>query len=329
MKAILFTQYGSADFLVLNDFTKPSTLENEVLVKVHAASINSWDWELLMGKPFVNRLEFGLFRPKKINILGCDLAGRVEAVGAKVTQFKTGDEVFGDLSTAGWGGFAEYVCAPESALLTKSENMTFEQAAAIPQAALLALQGLRDKGQIQSGQRVLINGAGGGVGTFALQLAKFFGAQVTGVDCASKLDIIRLAGADEVIDYSELDFTKNGQHYDLILDVAAYHSLTDYKRALSPSGHFVMVGGSMALANQLILFGWLNSTFSNKSTGILMHKANQGLSFIKDLFDAGKIVPIIDRTYPLIELAEALKFFEKGQANGKIVIRIKDEGRQK
>ena len=324
MKAILFTQYGSADFLELKDIPKPSPMENEVLVKVHAASINSWDWELLMGKPFVNRLEFGLFRPKKINILGCDIAGRVEAVGAKVTQLKVGDDVFGDLSSAGWGGFAEYVCAPEHALITKSENMTFEQAAAIPQAALLALQGLRDKGRIQSGQRVLINGTGGGVGTVALQLAKFFGAQVTGVDCASKLDIMRLAGADEVIDYSELDFTKNGQHYDLILDVAAYHSLTDYKRALSPSGHFVMVGGSMGLANQLILFGWLNSTFGNKSLGILMHKANQGLSFIKELYDAGKIVPIIDRTYPLIELAEALKYFEKGQANGKIVIRIND-----
>lgn len=324
MKAILFTRYGSADFLKLKDIPKPAPMEHQVLVKIHAASINSWDWELLMGKPFVNRLEFGLFRPKKINILGCDIAGRVEAVGTKVSQFKVGDEVFGDLSSAGWGGFAEYVCAPEHALITKSENMTFEQAAAIPQAALLALQGLRDMGQIQSGQKILINGAGGGVGTFALQLAKFFGAQVTGVDCARKLDIMRLAGADEVIDYSELDFTKNGQHYDLILDVAAYHSLTDYKRALSPSGHFVMVGGSMRLASQLMLFGWLNSVFSNKNIGILLHKANLGLSFIKELYDAGKIVAIIDKTYPLSELAEAIKYFESGQANGKIVIQINE-----
>jgi NADPH:quinone reductase-like Zn-dependent oxidoreductase len=324
MKAILFTQYGSADFLELKDIPKPAPKEHEVLVKVHAASINSWDWELLMGKPFANRMMFGLFRPKKINILGCDIAGRVEAVGPKVTQFKTGDEVFGDLSSAGWGGFAEYVCAPEYTLITKSEKMTFEQAAAMPQAALLALQGLRDKGQIQSGQKVLINGAGGGVGTFALQLAKFFGAQVTGVDCASKLDIMGLAGADEVIDYNKHNFTNNGQHYDLILDVAAYHSLADYKRVLSPSGHFIMVGGSMALANRLMLFSWLTSMFDNKKTELLLHKANQGLAFIKELYDAGKIVSIIDRTYPLNQLTDALKYFEKGQAMGKIVIRIDD-----
>jgi NADPH:quinone reductase-like Zn-dependent oxidoreductase len=325
MKAILFTRYGSADFLELKDIPKPSPKENEVLVKIYRASINSWDWELLMGKPFANRLMFGLLRPKKVNILGCDLAGRVEAVGTKVTQFTIGDNVFGDLSHAGWGGFAEYVCAPKHALTIKPENMTFEQAAALPQAALLALQGLRDMGQIQSGQKVLINGAGGGVGTFALQLAKFFGAQVTGVDCASKLDIMRLAGADEVIDYREQDFTKNGQHYDLILDAAAYHSLADYKRALNPSGRFVMVGGSMALANRLLLFGWLISMFSKKKMGILLHKANLGLGFINALYDAGKIVPVIDRTYPLSELTEALKYFETGQVMGKIVIKIDDE----
>jgi len=324
MKAMWFSQYGSADFLELKDIPKPCPKKNEVLVKVYGASINSWDWELLMGKPFVNRLEFGLLKPKKINVLGCDIAGRVEAVGTTVTQFKAGDEVFGDLSRAGWGGFAEYVCAPEHALVTKSENMTYEQAAALPQAALLALQGLRDKGQIQPGQKVLINGAGGGVGSFALQLAKFFGAQVTGVDCASKLDVMRLAGADEVIDFNKQNFTENGQHYDLILDVAAYHTLSDYKSALSPYGRFVMVGGSMALANRLILFGRLNSIFDHKKMGLLLHKANQGLGFINALYDAGKIVSIIDRTYHLNELAEAFKYFEKGQTNGKIVIKIND-----
>jgi NADPH:quinone reductase-like Zn-dependent oxidoreductase len=324
MKAVLFTKYGSADFLELTDIPKPCPKEHEVLVKVYGASINSWDWELLMGKPFINRLVFGLLRPKKINILGCDIAGRVEAIGANVKQFNVGDEVFGDLSRAGWGGFAEYVCAPEQALTLKADSMTFEQAAALPQAALLALQGLRDKGQIQSGQKVLINGAGGGVGTFALQLAKFFGAQVTGVDCSSKFDIMRLTGADEVIDYKQEDFTKNGQHYDLILDVAAYHSIADYKRALNAGGKYIMVGGSMALANRLMLYGWLISLFYNKEMGILLHKENKGLTFIKELYEAEKIVSVIDRTYALNELTEALKYFEKGQVKGKIVISIDD-----
>jgi len=246
MKASVFTQYGSPDFIELKEVEKTMPKDNEVLVKVVAASINSWDWEILMGKPFVNRLMAGLLKPKRVKILGCDIAGRVEAVGKNVKLLQPGDEVFGDLSGCGWGGFADYVCPPENALALKPARMKFEQAAAVPQAALLALQGLRDKGQIQFGQKVLINGAGGGVGTFAVQMAKSFGAEVTGVDSTEKLDTMRSVGADQIIDYTLEDFTQNGQHYDLILDVAARHSIFDYQRSLSSRGNYVMVGGSSA-----------------------------------------------------------------------------------
>ena len=322
MKAIVFTKYGSPDFLELKEVEKPTPKDNEVLVKVYAASINSWDWELLRGTPFVNRLLFGLLKPKKIKILGCDIAGRVEAVGKNVKQFQPGDEVFGDLSGCGWGGFAEYVCARDNALALKPTSMTFEQAAAVPQAALLALQGLRYKRQIQPGQKVLINGAGGGAGTFAVQIAKSFGAEVTGVDSTGKLDMMRSIGADQVIDYTQEDFTKNEQRYDLILDVAAYHSIFDYKRALSPKGIYVMVGGSSARIFQVMFLGpWISMTGSKKM-GILMHKPNKGLAFMKELLEASKVVPVIDRRYPLSEVAEALRYFGEGHAKGKVVITV-------
>jgi NADPH:quinone reductase-like Zn-dependent oxidoreductase len=296
------------------------------LIKVHAASVNSWDWELLRGTPFVNRLVFGLLKPK-IKILGADMAGRVEAVGKNVTQFQPGDEVFGDISGCGWGGFAEYVCARENALALKSASMTFEEAAAVPQAAVLALQGLRDKGHIQPGQNVLINGAGGGAGTFAVQIAKSFGAEVTGVDSRRKLDMVRSIGADQVIDYTQEDFTKNGQCYDLILDVMGYHSIFDYKRTLSPRGIYVMVGGSMALMFQVLFLGpWISLTGSKKM-GILMHKPNKDLAFLKELFEAGKVVPVIDRRYPLSEVAEALRYFGEGHAKGKVVITVEHKNK--
>jgi NADPH:quinone reductase-like Zn-dependent oxidoreductase len=321
MKAIVCTKYGSPDVLQLKEVAKPIPEDNEVLVEVHAASVNDWDWGLLRGKPFLNRLLFGLLKPK-IKILGCDIAGRVEAVGRNVKQFQPGDEVFGDISGCGWGGFAEYVCARENALALKPASMTFEEAAAVPQAAVLALQGLRDKGQIQPGQKALINGAGGGVGTFAVQIAKSFGAEVTGVDSTRKLDMVRSIGADQVIDYTQEDFTQSGQRYDLILDVAAYHSIFDYKRALSPRGIYVMVGGSTARIFQSMFLGPLISMTGSKKMGILMHKPNKDLAFMKELFEAGKVVPVIDGRYPLSEVPEALRYFGEGHAKGKIVITV-------
>ncbi len=240
MKAIVYEKYGPPEVLQLKEVEKPTPKDDEVLIKVHVASANAAGWHLLRADPFFVRLMGGgLLKPKN-KILGADIAGRVEAVGRNVKQFQPGDEVFGDISGCGFGGFAEYVCARENALVLKPASMTFEEAAAIPQAAVLALQGLRDKRQIQPGQKVLINGAGGGVGTFAVQLAKYFGAEVTGVDSTKKLDMLRSIGADHVIDYTQKDYTKSGQCYDLILDVAAHRSIFDYKRALSPEGIYVM-----------------------------------------------------------------------------------------
>jgi NADPH:quinone reductase-like Zn-dependent oxidoreductase len=322
MKAIIFSKYGSQDLLEEKEIEKPSHKDDEVLIKVHAASVNSWDWELMRGTPFVNRLMFGLLKPRKIHTLGCDIAGQIEAVGKDIKKFQPGDKVFGDLSRYRWGGFAEFVCAPEDALALKSTSMTFEEAAAIPQAGLLALQGLCNKKPIQAGQKVLINGAGGGVGTFAVQIAKTFGAEVTGVDKPDKFDIMRMVGADKVIDYTQEDFTRNGLQYDMILDVAANHSITDYMRSLSQKGIFVMVGGSTSLANKLILIRPLISLFSGKQLGILMHKANTGLAEIRDLVETGQVKPIIDKRYPLSNVAEALRYIEDGHAKGKIIITI-------
>jgi NADPH:quinone reductase-like Zn-dependent oxidoreductase len=261
-----------------------------------------------------------LVKPK-YKILGSDIAGRVEAVGKNVKQFQPGDEVFGDILES-WGGFAEYVCAPENALMLKPASMTFEQAAAVPQAAGVALQGLRDKGQIQPEQKVLINGAGGGAGTFALQIAKLFGAEVTGVDSTEKLDMMRSVGADHVIDYTQEDFTRNGRCYDLILDLVAYRSIFDYRRALSPKGIYVLVGGSMARIIQVLLLGpWISMT-GRKKMGILGAKPNKDLAFIIELIESGKVVPVIDRQYPLSEVSEALRYLGEGNAKGKIVITV-------
>ncbi len=321
MKAIVCTKYGSPDVLQLTEVEKPAPRDNEVLIRVHAASVNDWDWGLLRGTPFVNRLMFGILKPRT-GILGCDIAGRVEAVGRNAKQLQPGDEVFGDISGCGWGGFAEYACARENAFALKPAGMTFEEAAAVPQAALLALQGLRDKGHIQPGQKVLINGAGGGAGTFAVQMAKSFGAEVTGVDSTEKLEIMRSIGADQVIDYTQEDFTRNGQRYDLILDFAAYHSIFDYKRALDPKGIYVIVGGSTGVFQSVMFLGPLVSMTGSKKMGVLMHKANKGLDSMKELLEAGKVVPVIDRRYPLSEVPEALRYFGEGHAKGKVVITV-------
>jgi len=326
MKAIVYSTYGSPEVLQLKEVEKPAPKDNEVLVEVHAASLNDWDWGLLRGKPFMNRLFFGLLKPKN-KILGGDIAGRVEAVGRHTKHFQPGDEVYGDLSGSGFGGFAEYVCAGENALVLKPEGMTFEEVAAVPQAAVLALQALRDKGQIQPGQRVLINGAGGGAGTFAVQIAKSFGAEVTGVDSTRKLDTMRSIGADHVIDYIQEDFTKNGQCYDWIIDFAAHHSIFDYYRSLSPKGIYVMVGGSTARIFQVMILGPLISKATRKRMGILAHKPNKDLDFMHELFKAGKVKPVIDKRYPLNEVLEAFRYFGDGQARGKVVITVEHKNR--
>ena len=323
MKAIVYHKYGSPDVLELKEVEKPTPKDDEVLVKVHAASLNAADWHLLRGKPFLVRLMgFGLLKPKN-KILGADMAGRVEAVGRNVKQFQPGDEVFGEISECGFGAFAEYVCAPENALALKPASMAFDEAAAVPLAALTALRGLRDKGQIQPGQKVLINGASGGVGTFAVQIAKSFGAEVTAVCSTRNLDKARSIGADQVIDYTQDDFTKSGQRYDLILAANGYHSIWDYKRALSPKGIYVMVGGSMAQMYQAMFLGPLISKTGSKKMGFLLQKSNQeDLVFMRELLEAGKVVSVIDRRYPLSEVPEALRYLEEGHARGKVVITL-------
>ncbi|MCH7772041.1 MAG: NAD(P)-dependent alcohol dehydrogenase [Bacteroidetes bacterium] len=329
MKAIVCTKYGLPDVLQLNEVEKPTPKDDEVLVKVHAASVNSWDWDLLRGRPFLARLTVGLLKPKN-KILGCDIAGRVDAVGRNVKQFQTGDEVFGDISGCGWGGFSEYVCARENALALKPSGMTFDEAAAIPQAAVLALQGLRYKGQIQPGQKVLINGAGGGAGTFAVQIAKSFGAEVTGVDSTSKLDMMRSIGADQVIDYTQEDFTKNGQRYDRIVDVVGNRSIFDYRRALSPKGICVIIGFSTNILFQaLFLAPWMSMAGSlpgrqaGKKIALMSAKiTDKELLLLKELIEAGKVKPVIDRHYPLREVAEAIRYLEEGHARGKVVITV-------
>jgi NADPH:quinone reductase-like Zn-dependent oxidoreductase len=322
MKAIVYTTYGSPDVLQLNDVEKPTPKDNEVLVKVHAASANPLDWHLMRAEPFLARLENGLLKPKNTK-LGADIAGRAEAIGRNVTQFQVGDEVFGAISEL--GGFAEYVCAPEELLALKPTKMTFEQAAAVPIAAFTALQGLRNKGQIQPGQKVLINGASAGVGTFAVQIAKSFGTEVTGVCSTRNLDMVRSIGADHVIDYTQADFTKNGQRYDLIFDAVGNRSVSDYKRALSPNGICAVAGFTTLsrLFQVLFLGAWASRTGSKKIGMMETAKPNQkDLAFLKELLDAGKVVPVIDRCYPLREVPEALRYLEEGHARGKVVIII-------
>ena len=322
MKAIVYTQYGSPDVLQLKEVDKPAPKDDEVLIKVHAASINSWDWDMLTGRPFEYRFLSGLLKPKKTKILGCDIAGQIEAVGKNIKQFHPGNDVFGDLCEGSWGGFAEYVCARENELTLKPAGMTHEEAAATPQAGLLALQGLCDKNEIQPGQRILINGAGGGVGTFAIQMAKSFGAEVTGVDSTGKLDMISSLGADYVIDYNQDDFTKNGKSYDLILDVNTDRSVFDYWRALSPNGNYVTVGGRSARILQLVLVGSLISMTGSKKLTLIKHKPNKDLNIINELFESGKIKPVLDKCFPLSETAEAFQYFGEGHFKGKVVITV-------
>jgi NADPH:quinone reductase-like Zn-dependent oxidoreductase len=327
MKAVVSTKYGSPDVLQVEEVAKPVPRDDEVLIKVYATATNAADWHLLRGTPFLVRLVVGGLLKPKHHILGADVAGRVEAVGKDVTQFQPGDEVFGNLSVSGWGGFAEYVCAREDALVLKPANATFEEVAAVPTAALTALQALRDKGQVQPGQQVLIYGASGGVGMFAVQIAKAFGAEVTAVCSPRSADLVRSLGADHVIDYTHEDFTKNGQRYDLILAANGYHPIWAYRRALRPGGRYVMSGGAMAQMYQAMLLGPLMSMTGGKKMGNMLMKLNtKDLVCMKELLERGKVVSVIDRRYPLDETAEAIRYVEAGHARGKVVITVGQNG---
>jgi NADPH:quinone reductase-like Zn-dependent oxidoreductase len=316
MKAMVYTKFGPPDVLQLREVEKPVPKDNEILIKVHAASANAYDWRHLRADPFLMRLMGGGLLKPKHKILGADMAGQVEAVGADVKQFQPGDEVFGD---GGYGGFAEYACADENRFVLKPPDLTYEEAAAVPMAALTALQGLRDKGLIQAGQKVLINGASGGVGTFAVQIAKSFETEVTGVCSTTKMELVRSIGADHIIDYTQEDVTKNGKLYDLIFDIAAYRSISEYKRILSSGGIYVLAGGSMPRIFQLMI----KSMTGAKNMRLVVANANQkDLLFISELIKAGKVRSIIDKRFPLSETAEALRYLEEGQARGKVVISV-------
>jgi NADPH:quinone reductase-like Zn-dependent oxidoreductase len=324
MKAMICPKYGSPDVLQLREVENPVPQENEVLIQIHAASLNSRDLRMLRANPFFMRLmPGGLFGPKN-KILGADFAGRVEAIGCNVRQFTPGDEVFGFMPSAtGRGTFAEFVCAKENLITLKPVNLTFEQAAAVPLAAMTALQGLRDKGNIQLGQKVLINGASGGVGTFAVQIAKAFGAEVTAVCSTRNLEMARSLGADHVIDYKKEDFTKSGQHYDLILVVNGYHPLSDYLKALNPEGTVAICGGSLITLFQAARNAKKVSRSGGQKIFVVSLQQNQeDLIFIKELLESGNIKPVIDGCYPLGKTPEAFWDFEKVHPKGKIVIRV-------
>jgi NADPH:quinone reductase-like Zn-dependent oxidoreductase len=320
MKAIVYDKYGPPDVLELKEIEKPIPEDNQVLVKVHASSVNYGNLVLLKGEPFLARLFFGPIKPK-YSIPGGDIAGRVEEVGRNVKQFQPGDEVFGDLSGCGWGGFAEYVSVPENVLVPKPSHLSFEEAAAVPMAAVTALQSLRNKGRVKSEQKVLIYGASGGVGTFAVQIAKAFGAEVTGVCSTRNVEIIQSIGADHAIDYTKEDFSKKADVYDLIIGANGYQPISVYKRALSPNGIFVHVGGSGTQMFQAMVLGpWISMTGKKKIGSFLQRPNQKDLFFIRELLETCKIKPVIDRQYQLSEIQEAFRYFEKGHAQGKVVI---------
>jgi NADPH:quinone reductase-like Zn-dependent oxidoreductase len=328
MKAIVCTKYGQPDVLQFKEVAKPAPKDDEVLIKIHSASVNTYDWHCLTADfALVRLMGGGLLKPKN-KILGADIAGRVEAVGRNVKQIQLGDEVFGDICECGCGGFAEYVCARENALVLKPANMTFEQAAAVPMAAVTALHGLRDIGQIQPGQKVLINGASGGVGTFAVQIAKSFGAEVTAVCSTRNLEQARKLGADHVIDYTLEDFTRSEQRYDLIFAANGYHPLSAYKRALRPKGTYVTAGGSLSQIMQAMLLGsWMSRTGGKKMAAVTSKPNQKDLVFMKGLLETGKVKPVIDRRYSLSEVPEALRYLGEGHARGKIVVTVEHNNR--
>jgi NADPH:quinone reductase-like Zn-dependent oxidoreductase len=323
MKAIVQDKYGSPEVLELQEIAKPVVEDDEVLVRVRAASANPADWHFMRGLPYIMRPQSGLRRPKN-SVLGRDIAGQVEAVGKDVTRFRPGDEVFGNPEG---GGFAEYTSASEGSLGLKPPNLTFEQAAAVPLAALTALQGLRDHGNVQAGQKVLIVGASGGVGTFAVQIAKSFGADVTGVCSTRNLEMVRSLGADHVIDYTQDDFTQSGRKYDVIFQLAGSRSPSDWRRALTPKGTLVLSSGEssgrwIGPVDRIIKAAVLSPFVSQKLGTFLMKPTRDDLQFLKELIEAGKVTPVIDRTYPLSDVPEAIRYLEEGHARGKVVIAV-------
>ncbi|MGM0589446.1 MAG: NAD(P)-dependent alcohol dehydrogenase [Bacteroidota bacterium] len=321
MKAILLEEYGLPNILKIGDAPKPIPNDYEVLVKIHAASINDWDWGLVRGKPLVIRLFFGLRKPK-ITIPGVDVSGQIEAVGDHVSSLKVGDEVYCDLSDCGCGGFAEYICVPEKVLAHKPYNMSHNDASALPHAGLLALQGLVEKGKVKSGQRILINGAGGGVGSLGIQILKSNGVKVTGVDSAEKLELMKSLGFDRVMDYKKVDFTNTGEKYDLILDTKSNRSVFKYARALEKNGRYITVGGSMFRLIEIALLGSFISLFTSKKLSVLIHKPNKGLDQISKLVEKGQIRPVVDGPYEFDKIPELIQYFGEGKHLGKIVIEI-------
>jgi NADPH:quinone reductase-like Zn-dependent oxidoreductase len=319
MKAIVYHDFGSPDVLRLEEVEKPVPNDNQVLVKVRAASVNPYDWHFMTGTPYIMRIGVGLLKPKDTR-LGVDFAGTVEAVGKNVTQFKPGDDVFG----AKAGAFAEYVCGSERGLVMKPDNLTFEQAASVPIAGLTALQAVRDKGKVQPGQKVLINGASGGVGTFAVQIAKAFGAEVTGVCSTRNVEMVRSLGADQVIDYTKEDFTTGAQRYDLILDNVGNRSLLECRRALKPKGMYVMIGGPkgdwIRPLDRVIKAALLSRFVSQDMSMLMSDPTKEHWTALRDLLQSGKVTPVIDRRYPLSQVPEAMRYLEEGHARGKVVI---------
>ncbi len=323
MKAFIYSSYGGPDALELADIEKPTPKSGEVLIKVAAASVNARDWRLLAAEPFLVRLMGGGFLRPKYRSIGSDVAGVVEATGPGATRFKIGDAVFGDISGGGFGGggFAEYVCAAEAALTAKSEAMTFEEAAAIPMAAVTALQGLRDAGRIQKGDRVAINGASGGVGSFAVQIAVALGAQVTAVCSTGKVDLVRSLGADEVVDYTAEDFTLAAGRYDLILAANGFRPIRSYYRALKDGGRYVMAGGEASQLFQALILGpWLSRSGAKQLQALTARPSAADLAFIAELVREGAVKPVIDRRYPLAELPAAIRYVQGGHAAGKVVV---------
>ncbi len=324
MKAIVRHTYGSPDVLQPAEFPTPAPQDDEVLIKVEAASVNAADWRMLRAEPFLARLDVGLLTPRN-KILGFDVAGRVAAVGRTVKQFAVGDEVFGNLYELRGGAFAEYVAAPERLLVRKPANLSFEQAAAVPMAAVTALRGLREHKQLQPGHKVLINGASGGVGTFAIQIAKALGAEVTAVVSSRNVELARQLGADHVIDYTREDFTQRDEQYDLILAVNGYQPIAAYQKALRPGGSYVMAGGSGTQLFQVLFLGpWLSKAGVNKLTALETKPTTEDLIFVKGLLEAGTITPVIDRTYALSQVPDAIRHMEQGHPRGKIVVTVQN-----
>jgi NADPH:quinone reductase-like Zn-dependent oxidoreductase len=320
MKAIVRHTYGSPDVLKLTEIETPTPRDDEVLIKVQAASVNAADWRMLRADPFLARLDVGLFKPRN-KILGFDVAGRITAVGRAVKQFHTGDDVFGNVFDLRGGAFAEYVAVPERLLVLKPANLSYQQAAAVPMAAVTALRGLRETRPIQPGDKVLINGASGGVGTFAIQIAKALGAEVTAVVSSRNVELARSLGADHVVDYTLQDFTRNGEQYDLILAVNGYQPIKAYQRALRPGGAYVMAGGSAAQFFQALFLGsWLSKAGGTKLSVLETKPNRDDLATVKELLEAGQVAPVIDRCYPLEAVPEAFRYLEAGHAHGKVVI---------